>query len=128
MLSSKYLIFAPRALLAQKVAAACNADNLLNAFVKTPVAATAFCSTYTLYASAPLPTFLATTYPASRYSSACTCIATTASTVSSTLTTTTASISTTSTTASPLVSTSLCVPVTVTTAHPQLPCLHLQYQ
>lgn len=64
------------ALAVQCASAACANDNLLNAFIRTPTPAAAFCSTYTLSVNSAVPTFVATTYGAARYSSACSCVAT----------------------------------------------------
>lgn len=94
--------------LANGVWAACNNDNLLNAFIKSPSQAAAFCSTYTQGPGSPLPTFVPTTYANSRYSSACSCIATTTSSTLKTTASTTATLPTTT-----LRTTSTCGPCPV---------------
>ena len=79
----------------------CNADNVLRALRSKSADATAFCSTYTLPPpNQPLPTYVSQ-YPASRVSSACSCLATTATTLSTSTTTSTSSTTATSQTPSP---------------------------
>ena len=67
------LAFAPTAALG----AGCNADNVLRALRVNSAKASPFCSTYTQPPpNQPLPTYVSQ-YPASRVSSACTCLITT---------------------------------------------------
>ena len=81
--------------------AACNADNVLRALRANSAKASLFCSTYTSPPSGqPLPTYISQ-YPASRVSSACSCLATpTATTLTTTTTPGASSTSTTPITAS----------------------------
>ncbi|CAF9911455.1 MAG: hypothetical protein HETSPECPRED_000337 [Heterodermia speciosa] len=66
--------------------AACNADNVLRALRGHSAQASPFCSTYTRPPpNQPLPTYVST-YPASRVSSACSCLITSTSSSSSTST------------------------------------------
>ena len=77
----------------------CNADNVLRALRANSAQASPFCSTYTLPPpNQPLPTYVSQ-YPASRVSSACTCLITT--TTTSTATTLTTSTTSTTTSSSP---------------------------
>lgn len=62
------------------VLAACNADNVLRALRNNAANASPFCSTYT---NQPLPTYISQ-YPASRISSACSCLITPSPTPTST--------------------------------------------
>ena len=73
------LVLAPTAALS----AGCNADNVLRALSVNSAKASPFCSTYTLPPpNQPLPTYVSQ-YPASRVSSACTCLIKTTSSSSS---------------------------------------------
>ncbi|RDW57692.1 hypothetical protein BP5796_12493 [Coleophoma crateriformis] len=65
---------------AQHASAACSGTNLLNAFIRSPILAQSFCSTFTQGPGSPLPTFVPTTYGAASFSSACSCLATKLST------------------------------------------------
>ena len=90
-------------------AAVCNADNVLRALRGHSAQASPFCSTYTRPPpNQPLPTYVST-YPASRVSSACSCLLTTSSSTS-----TTSSTKTSSTTSSSKTSTSTTASVTPT--------------
>lgn len=71
------------------LSAVCNADNVLRALRGHSAQASPFCSTYTRPPpNQPLPTYVST-YPASRVSSACSCLITSSSTMSTTSSTTT---------------------------------------
>ncbi|CAF9940008.1 MAG: hypothetical protein HETSPECPRED_002133 [Heterodermia speciosa] len=89
------LAFATRATLsAVAPRAVCNADNVLRALRANSAQASPFCSTYTLPPpNQPLPTYVSQ-YPASRVSSACTCLIT-QSTTSTSISSTTSSTSST---------------------------------
>ena len=77
--------------------AVCNADNVLRALRGHSAQASPFCSTYTLPPpNQPLPTYVST-YPASRVSSACSCLITTSSVTSTTSSTTSSTSTSTST-------------------------------
>ena len=79
----------------------CNADNVLRALRANSAKASPFCSTYTNPPpNQPLPTYVSQ-YPASRVSSACTCLITPATVTTLTPTSTTFSSSTTSTSSTP---------------------------
>ena len=90
------LAFTPRVTLAAVAArAACNADNVLRALRANSAKASPFCSTYTIPPpNQPLPTYVSQ-YPASRVSSACTCVITQTTTSTSTSSTTSSTSSTT---------------------------------
>ncbi|KAF3940988.1 hypothetical protein ABW19_dt0209110 [Dactylella cylindrospora] len=99
----------------------CNADNVLRALRNPSVsnAASTFCSTFTTATSSvPLPTYVSQ-YPASRVSSACTCLMTA---VPSTTTTTTPVTSSTTTPITSSTTSSTISTIASTTTSSNLPC------
>ncbi|KAI4144732.1 MAG: hypothetical protein L6R39_004061 [Caloplaca ligustica] len=96
--------------------AACNADNVLRALRANSASASPFCSTYTLPPpNQPLPTYVSA-YPASRVSSACSCLITPTLTTSMTASTTAISTSSTTSPATLTSSTSQTLSSTTTTS------------